>query len=256
MTLAPAELRVAAFAHRHGRRRPGGNAGRPAARCRPDHQPARLAWAITAWRAKSPRSSATRLRPIEVQLRRSGRAAARERDARRDRMPRTVRPLHGARAARREGRAVAGAAAAAPGSAGTGLDQQRRGRHQLRHARTRPADARLRSRPAGGAAHRGAPRARRRKNAHARRRRAHALAGDVRDRRRGARRGHRRHHGRRRKRNRFRHAQCPAGIGVVRSHLHSAHVESAGPAHRSFRCDSNAAPIRKWPSWPRGAARR
>ena len=54
-----------------------------------------------------------------------------------DRVPRTVRALHGARAARREGRSVAGVAAAAPGSAGAGFDQQRRGRHQLRHARTR-----------------------------------------------------------------------------------------------------------------------
>ena len=59
-----------------------------------------------------------------------------------------------------------------------------------------------------------------------------ALAGDLRDRGRGPRRGHRRNHGRRGKRNRLRDAQRSARIGLVRSHLHSPQLQSAGPAHR------------------------
>ena len=53
-------------------------------------------------------------------------------------------------------------------------DQQRRRRHQLRDARTLPAAARVRPRPARRARHRRAARGRRREDDDARRRRAHA----------------------------------------------------------------------------------
>ena len=43
--------------------------------------------------------------------------------------------------------------------------------------------------------------------------------------------------------------------GVVRSDFHSPHVESARAAHRSLARVSSAAPIRRWRSSLRGAAR-
>ena len=70
-----------------------------------------------------------------------------------DRCPRFV----GLRRARHDG-AVAGVDAAAPGAGRDAADQQRRRRHQLRDARTVPAAARVRPRPARGPGHRRAAR--------------------------------------------------------------------------------------------------
>ena len=112
-----------------------------------------------------------RVRPDGSEAEGSGRGR-RQSDARRDRMSRAVRALHGARAARREDRAVASEAAAAPGSAGAGFHQQRRRRDQLRDAGAGPAHARIRFRSPGRATHRRAQGAQGREDAHAGRRRA------------------------------------------------------------------------------------
>ena len=103
-----------------------------------------IASATTGWRAKSRRSTALPVKPLAPKLKESAEKAA-GRHARRNRIARSLRALHGARSARRESAAFAGLAAPAPGSHRPEFDQQRGGRDQLRDVRAGPAAARLRS---------------------------------------------------------------------------------------------------------------
>ena len=88
------------------------------------------------------------VKPLAAEAQRI-RRKSRGRDARRNRIARSLRPLHGAHPARRKSAAFARLAAAAPRSHRPEFDQQRGGRHELRDVRAGPADARIRSRQAG-----------------------------------------------------------------------------------------------------------
>ena len=162
-------------------------------------------WASSASRASSPRTSAL---PFDVAEPEPGadRRRARRRDASSSKRPIAAR-ASSAMVARRHDGGVARLDAAAPDAGGHAPDQQRRRRHQLRDARTLPAAARVRPRPARRARHRRAAGRRRA-------RRWTTLDGvertltrrrppDLRRRARAA--GHRRDHGWRRRRSVRRH---------------------------------------------------
>ena len=130
--------------------------------------------------------------------------------------PRPLPALHGPRAHRRRRRAVAGLDAQPPRGRGDALDLERRGRDQLRHAPHRSAAARVRPRPPGGRADRGAPRHRGRADRDARRRRAAPRPLDARDLRRRAAGRDRRHLRRGVRRGLGGHAAGAAGGGDLR----------------------------------------
>ena len=147
-------------------------------------EPSRSARATRAWpaswpprtrrRSACPRSPApsrsTCRRARRVGRHRHGRPASRITIDDREGLPALPRRAH----PRHQGRPVARVAAAAAGGGRRALDQQRGGRHQLRHARAEPADARVRrGHPARRGAHRPA-RAGRRAARHPRRRGARA----------------------------------------------------------------------------------
>ena len=119
---------------------------------------------------------------------------------------------------------------------GDASDQQRRRRHQLRHARTLPA-ARTRSTSAASRSrHRRPARDRRRADGHARRRHPHLHRRgppDLRRRAEAAR--HRRDLRWCRGRGRRRHDRDPARVGVLRADGNRADREAARPAHRGER---------------------
>ena len=112
------------------------------------------------------------------------------------------------------------------------LARARRRRHQLRDARARPADARLRPPPAQGPHHRRARRPRGRDDQDPRRRRAEARPLDADDLRLRAPQRRRRHHGRRGLRHRARHHLRPPRKRALRARLHQVHRLEARPRER------------------------
>ncbi len=126
--------------------------------------------------------------------------------------------------------------AAAADARGHAPHQQRRRRHQLRHARAVPPAARVRPRAARGARHRRPAGARGRDDDHARRRRALVDERRPPHLRRGAgSAGHRRHHGRCRGRSVGAHDRDPVGVRALRGQWYRTVVEAPGPAVGSER---------------------
>ena len=132
----------------------------------------------------------------------------------------------------RRGRAVAPLAGGAARGGRRPADQQRGRRDQLRHARARPPDARLRPRPARRPRDPGAPRASPRGHPYPRRPGAATRPGDTGDRRRRPAAGTGRGHGRRRLGGRRRNRGHRPGSGVLQPDLGPAHQQAARSRNR------------------------
>ena len=150
---------------RRARRWP--STSRSPTRCSSSRSPrtAPTAWPSTAWRASCTRSPARRWPRTRPTTTPSRAASDTRRGPRLDRdRPRDLPALHRARVRGREGRALAAVAQAAADGRRPAPDLERRGHHQLRDARHRPAAPRLRPRRGARRADRRparAPRARR-----------------------------------------------------------------------------------------------